>query len=112
MYICSIRIHSKYRDKNPTAQPQGPIALRMAKMAISKGAEVDLNSALAFEQQCYAQVIPTKDRLEGLLAFKEKRKPVYKGHWKATFTFLFITLHWHYTDAISTSIKHQMQLQL
>ena len=37
-------------------------------------------SALAFEQQCYAQVIPTKDRLEGLLAFKEKRKPVYKGH--------------------------------
>jgi len=60
-------------------QPQGPIALRMAKMAISKGAEVDLNSALAFEQQCYAQVIPTQDRLEGLLAFKEKRKPVFKG---------------------------------
>ena len=74
-------------------------------MAISKGAEVDLNSALAFEQQCYAQVIPTKDRLEGLLAFKEKRKPVYKGHWKAAFTFLFITL-------MPFLLKHQMQLQL
>lgn len=61
-------------------QPQGPIALRMAKLAISKGAEVDLASALAIEQMCYAQVIPTKDRLEGLQAFKEKRKPVYKGH--------------------------------
>jgi hypothetical protein len=24
-------------------------------------------------------VIPTKDRVEGLMAFKEKRKPVYKG---------------------------------
>lgn len=52
----------------------------MAKMAISKGSEVDLASALAIEQMCYAQVIPTKDRMEGLIAFKEKRKPVYKGH--------------------------------
>jgi len=61
-------------------QPQGPIALRMAKLAISKGSEVDLASSLAIEQMCYAQVIPTKDRMEGLIAFKEKRKPVYKGH--------------------------------
>jgi len=61
-------------------KPQGPVALRMAKMAINNGSEVDLNSGLAIEQMCYAQVIPTQDRLEGLLAFKEKRKPVYKGH--------------------------------
>ncbi|XP_078485278.1 methylglutaconyl-CoA hydratase, mitochondrial-like [Ciona intestinalis] len=60
--------------------PQGPIALRMAKQAINRGSEVDLSSGLAFEQACYAQVIPTKDRLEGLTAFKEKRKPNYKGH--------------------------------
>ena len=60
--------------------PQGPIALRMAKQAINSGSEVDLGTALAIEQLCYAQVIPTKDRLEGLQAFKEKRKPVYKGH--------------------------------
>ncbi|XP_013387824.1 methylglutaconyl-CoA hydratase, mitochondrial-like [Lingula anatina] len=59
--------------------PQGPIALRMAKLAINKGSEVDLMSGLAFEQQCYAQVIPTKDRMEGLMAFKEKRPPQYKG---------------------------------
>ncbi|CBY31523.1 unnamed protein product [Oikopleura dioica] len=56
------------------------VALRMAKMAINNGSELDLNSGLAIEQMCYAQVIPTQDRLEGLLAFKEKRKPVYKGH--------------------------------
>jgi len=61
-------------------KPQGPVALRMAKMAINNGSEVDLNSGLAIEQMCYAQVIPTQDRLEGLQAFKEKRKPVYKGH--------------------------------
>jgi methylglutaconyl-CoA hydratase len=57
----------------------GPVALRMAKIAIQEGMQMDRNSGMILEQQCYAQVIPTKDRLEGLLAFKEKRKPVYKG---------------------------------
>jgi len=60
--------------------PQGPVALRMAKQAINCGSEVDLATGLAFEQACYAQVIPTKDRLEGLKAFSEKRKPKYKGY--------------------------------
>ncbi|XP_067254479.1 methylglutaconyl-CoA hydratase, mitochondrial isoform X3 [Chanodichthys erythropterus] len=59
--------------------PQGPIAIRMAKLAINQGMEVDLKTGLAIEEACYAQVIPTKDRLEGLLAFKEKRPPCYKG---------------------------------
>jgi len=59
--------------------PQGPIAVRMAKEAVDKGIEVDLASSMAIEQACYAQIIPTADRLEGLAAFKEKRKPVYKG---------------------------------
>jgi methylglutaconyl-CoA hydratase len=59
--------------------PNGPVALRMAKQAINKGIEVDLNTGLAIEQACYAQLIPTKDRLEGLKAFNEKRKPHYKG---------------------------------
>ncbi|XP_010885798.2 methylglutaconyl-CoA hydratase, mitochondrial isoform X1 [Esox lucius] len=59
--------------------PNGPIAIRMAKLAISQGIEVDLNTGLAIEEACYAQVIPTKDRLEGLAAFKEKRPPRFKG---------------------------------
>ncbi|XP_029502257.1 methylglutaconyl-CoA hydratase, mitochondrial isoform X2 [Oncorhynchus nerka] len=59
--------------------PNGPIAIRMAKLAINQGIEVDLNTGLAIEEACYAQVIPTKDRLEGLAAFKEKRLPRFKG---------------------------------
>ncbi|XP_053726250.1 methylglutaconyl-CoA hydratase, mitochondrial isoform X1 [Synchiropus splendidus] len=59
--------------------PQGPIAVRMAKLAINQGIEVDLATGLAIEEACYAQVIPTKDRLEGLAAFKEKRRPHFKG---------------------------------
>lgn len=52
--------------------PQGPVAMRVAKLAINQGMEVDLVTGLAIEEACYAQTISTKDRLEGLLAFKEK----------------------------------------
>ncbi|MBC3756719.1 enoyl-CoA hydratase, partial [Bacillus pumilus] len=31
------------------------------------------------EQKAYEQTIPTKDRREGLQAFQEKRRAVYKG---------------------------------
>ena len=37
------------------------------------------DTGLELEQAYYAQLIPTEDRLEGLRAFKEKRKPVFKG---------------------------------
>lgn len=59
--------------------PNGPIGLAMAKEAIGRGLQMDLDSGLAIEKLCYDQVIPTADRLEGLRAFKEKRKPIYKG---------------------------------
>ncbi|WP_028400263.1 enoyl-CoA hydratase [Ectobacillus panaciterrae] len=57
----------------------GPIAVQLAKQAISQGVQTDLYSGLRIERQAYEGVIGTKDRLEGLQAFKEKRKPNYKG---------------------------------
>ncbi|KAK7601657.1 hypothetical protein V9T40_009098 [Parthenolecanium corni] len=59
--------------------PNGPLGVKMAKTAINKGSEVDMNTGCAIEDHCYARVIPTTDRLEGLKAFAEKRKPIYKG---------------------------------
>ncbi|MFC4076547.1 enoyl-CoA hydratase-related protein [Salinithrix halophila] len=56
-----------------------PLALAQAKYAIDYGAETDLETGLALETKAYETLIPTKDRLEGLLAFKEKRKPIYLG---------------------------------
>jgi enoyl-CoA hydratase/carnithine racemase len=56
-----------------------PIALAQAKFAIDKGYDTDLQTGLAIEQSAYEITIPTKDRLEGLQAFKEKRTPHYKG---------------------------------
>lgn len=57
----------------------GPVAVRVAKRAIDRGMEMDLASGLVFESTCYEITIPTEDRREGLLAFRDKRKPVYKG---------------------------------
>ena len=57
----------------------GPIAIEQAKHAINYGLETDLHTGLAIESTAYWTCIPTEDRLEGLAAFKEKRKPVYKG---------------------------------
>lgn len=58
----------------------GPIAIRASKEAIDRGmTALNMTDALAIERQCYAKVIPTKDRLEGLAAFKEGRQPEYKG---------------------------------
>ena len=57
----------------------GPIAVRLAKQAISNCIQVDLHTGLQMEKQAYEGVIHTRDRLEGLQAFKEKRKPMYKG---------------------------------
>ena len=57
----------------------GPIALEQAKYAINYGMETDMHTGLAIESNAYWVCIPTEDRLEGLAAFKEKRKPVYKG---------------------------------
>lgn len=57
----------------------GPIAVEMAKYAINQGIETDLATGLAIESNAYRVTIPTEDRTEGLTAFREKRKPVYKG---------------------------------
>lgn len=57
----------------------GPIAIEQAKYAINMGLETDLNTGLAIESNAYWITIPTRDRLEGLAAFREKRKPVFTG---------------------------------
>ena len=58
---------------------KGPVAIKAAKQAINYGMNVDLRSGLELEEACYSKTIPTQDRLEGLKAFAEKRKPVYTG---------------------------------
>lgn len=57
----------------------GPIALRQAKTAIRQGLDRTLEQGLLVETECYKSCLYSKDRMEGLKAFSEKRKPVFKG---------------------------------
>ena len=57
----------------------GPIAVRQAKQAIHRGLQMSVSDGLAFEIEAYNRLVPTADRREGVLAFNEKRKPVFRG---------------------------------
>ncbi|WP_378941697.1 enoyl-CoA hydratase/isomerase family protein [Mesorhizobium sp. ANAO-SY3R2] len=56
-----------------------PLAARQAKQAISRGAEMSLSDAMAFEIEAYNRLVSTEDRVEGIEAFNQKRRPVFKG---------------------------------
>ncbi|XDD46268.1 enoyl-CoA hydratase-related protein [Leptospira sp. WS39.C2] len=56
-----------------------PIAVSAAKKAVRQGFPLSMESALKWEQYCYSETFTTKDRLEALQAFAEKRKPIFKG---------------------------------
>jgi enoyl-CoA hydratase len=56
-----------------------PVSVRQAKNAIHRGLQMSLRDGVAFEIEAYNRTIPTQDRREGILAFNEKRKPVFKG---------------------------------
>lgn len=57
----------------------GPIAITQAKYVINRGMEAPIEEALHLESEGYEFCIPTQDRLEALAAFKEKRRPEFKG---------------------------------
>lgn len=59
--------------------PNGPIGVKLAKVAISKGIEVPIEDGFEIEKQCVSQLVDTQDRMEGLAAFSAKRVPVYRG---------------------------------
>jgi methylglutaconyl-CoA hydratase len=56
-----------------------PVSLRQAKRAIDGGLHLPLEEALAFENRMYQDCLGTKDRVEALRAFAEKRPPVFTG---------------------------------
>jgi enoyl-CoA hydratase/carnithine racemase len=57
----------------------GPVAVRQAKHAVHHGLDLSLANGMLLEIQAYNRLPPTQDRREGILAFNEKRRPVFKG---------------------------------
>jgi len=57
----------------------GPLAARLAKVALNASARVDLDSGLMIETLAQAVCYSSKDKLEGMTAFLEKRAPKFTG---------------------------------
>ena len=59
---------------------QAPVAVRSAKAAIQRGAELSLEDGIRLEQDLAAFLYTTEDAKEGPRAFLEKRAPVWRGY--------------------------------
>jgi enoyl-CoA hydratase len=57
-----------------------PISIRQAKKSISMASQTDIALGYRYEIEAYNRMVPTEDRLEGVRAFNEKRKPDFKGN--------------------------------
>jgi len=58
---------------------KAPVAVRLAKQAVLRGANLDLFAACALETELFAQAFATQDRREGMTAFLEKRPPRFEN---------------------------------
>ncbi len=56
-----------------------PLALRYAKEAVDGGLELTLEQGLRLEADLYALLQTTRDRREGITAFRGRRPPKFKG---------------------------------
>jgi enoyl-CoA hydratase len=53
-------------------------AVMMVKEAINRAYEVPLSQGLGFERRAFHALFATADQKEGMAAFSEKRKPVFR----------------------------------
>jgi len=73
------QLEAKTLELANTIAEKGPIAVRLAKEAVKIASRSNLDEGLRREVDLFALCFATEDKDEGVAAFLEKRKPVFKG---------------------------------
>ncbi|MEM4728890.1 MAG: enoyl-CoA hydratase-related protein [Thermoplasmata archaeon] len=73
------RLMEEARKLAATIASRGQIAVKLAKLCIDRGLDMDLESGCALEKQSFSLCFSTQDRVEGMKAFLEKREPKFIG---------------------------------
>lgn len=58
---------------------KGPLALRLAKAVVNRGADIEMETALYLEKLAQTILVGSEDKLEGTQAFLDKRTPQFQG---------------------------------
>jgi enoyl-CoA hydratase/carnithine racemase len=56
-----------------------PLAVRVMKNAVKQGLQMFLQASMQFSKALSERILSTEDAQEGLRAFAEKRKPIWRG---------------------------------
>ncbi|TWG96385.1 enoyl-CoA hydratase/carnithine racemase [Mesorhizobium sp. J18] len=75
----SADLQAQASDTAATIARNGPLSVRQAKQSIHRGLQMSLREGLAFEIEAYNRLVPSRDRIEGVTAFNEKRAPRFQG---------------------------------
>lgn len=76
----SEKLWSAAKEKAEKILAKGPLAVQMAKLAVHRGFDVDIDSGLLLESLAQAVLYGTSDKVEGTTAFLEKRPSVFTGN--------------------------------
>lgn len=79
VYDSQAELLAKALEMAETIASNAPLSIRQAKKSIHYGLQSDLLTAYRFEIEAYNRLVTTEDRLEGVRAFNEKRKPVFQA---------------------------------
>jgi enoyl-CoA hydratase/carnithine racemase len=74
--VASLMDESRKMAQKISRQPG--FALKVTKLAVNGGFNMDIKSAMAYEARCFEILFSTEDQKEGMKAFVEKRKPAFK----------------------------------
>ena len=77
--VASSELLSEAKNMAKTIAYKGPVAVKLAKDAINRGIETTLEDGLNIELDNIAKAFTTEDKVEGMDAFVQRRKPEFKG---------------------------------